>query len=62
MTRLYIYAPHTHAGVRYDPPPEGVEIEVSAQDAEFLRELGKTTPPAAPALPSLANTDDASDD
>nr|WP_308006593.1 hypothetical protein [Xanthomonas albilineans] len=62
MTRLYIYVPHTHEGVFYDPPPEGVGIDVSEPEAEFLRALGKTAPPAAPALPPLANTDDASDD
>lgn len=45
--KVRIYRPHTHAGIRYTPGPEGVELEVSKQVADFLekRELTKRPEP-----------------
>lgn len=34
--KVRIYKPHTHAGVRYEPGPEGLEIDIPAHDVEFL--------------------------
>lgn len=49
--KVRIYQPHTHAGVRHVPGPEGVEIDVSEQDRKFLDRAGITTAPhAVPAL------------
>ncbi len=62
MTSIRLISPHSHAGVRYDPPAEGVELEVSAQDAEFLHALGKTTPLAAAPPPLPEPADETSDD
>lgn len=42
--KIRIYKPHTHAGRRYTPGPEGMEIEVSKSDAAYLERAGVTTP------------------
>lgn len=34
--KVRIYKPHTHAGVRYEPGPEGLEIDIPAHDVEYL--------------------------
>ena len=47
--KVRIYKPHTHAGKRYTPGPEGVEIEVREADARFLERAGVLTAPAAAA-------------
>ena len=56
MKTIRLYHPHTHEGVAYTPPPEGVELTVNDADAAFLKALGLTTPP-----PSLVNALDADD-
>lgn len=45
--KVRIYKPHTHAGRRYTPGPEGIEIEVSKSDAAYLERAGVTTPAVA---------------
>lgn len=56
LRKVRIYRPHTHAGKRYTPDPEGVEIEVNAADAEFLEAIGATRRPGAPAeVPTAAS-------
>ena len=59
--KIRIYKPHTHAGRRYTPGPEGIEIEVSKSDAAYLERAGITVPAvaaegtgAAKALPAAA--------
>lgn len=52
--KVRIYKPHTHAGKRYTPGPEGVEIEVGQADVDFLRNTGVMTPPEAAATPATA--------
>ena len=47
MKTIRLYHPHTHEGVAYDPPPEGVALTVSDVDAALLDAWGLTTPPAA---------------
>ena len=47
MNTIRLYHPHTHEGVAYTPPPEGVELTVNDADAAFLKALGLTTPPPA---------------
>ena len=39
--KVRIYAPHTHAGKRYVPGPEGIEVDVSDADAKWLKENTK---------------------
>ncbi|HIY72253.1 MAG TPA: hypothetical protein H9827_12400 [Candidatus Luteimonas excrementigallinarum] len=45
--KIRIYKPHTHAGRRYTPGPEGMEIEVSKSDAAYLERAGITVPAVA---------------
>ncbi|MEN1942656.1 hypothetical protein WCE55_02190 [Luteimonas sp. MJ293] len=45
--KVRIYQPHTHAGKRYTPDAEGIEIEVSKTDAAFLKQAGVTVPTTA---------------
>ena len=45
MKTITLYHPHTHAGIAYDPPPEGVELTVNDADAAVLDAWGLTTPP-----------------
>ncbi len=61
--KVRIYQPHTHAGVAYAPGPEGIEIDVSATDAAFLKQLGKLARPhvAAPAAGKMPRFFAASD-
>ena len=47
MKTIRLYHPHTHEGVAYDPPPEGVALTVSDVDAALLDAWGLTTPPPA---------------
>lgn len=50
MKTLRLYHPHTHEGIAYDPPPEGIELNVNDADAAMLEAWGLTRPP-----PALAN-------
>lgn len=59
--KIRIYKPHTHAGRRYNPGAEGIEIEVSESDAAYLKQAGVTTPAVATeggegAAPAAAGT------
>lgn len=56
MKTIRIYHPHTHEGVAYTPPPEGVELTVNDADAAFLKALGLTTPPPALVDAPVAST------
>lgn len=56
MNTIRIYHPHTHEGVAYTPPPEGVELTVNDADAAFLKALGLTTPPPALVDAPVAST------
>lgn len=38
--KVRIYHPHTHAGETLQPGPEGIELDVSPQDAEFMKDAG----------------------
>lgn len=48
MKTISLYRPHTHAGVAYDPPPEGIALTVSDADAALLDAWGLTSRPNAP--------------
>lgn len=55
LRKVRIFKPHTHAGKRYTPGPEGVEIEVNEADAKFLDSIGITKRAEAPAeVPTAA--------
>ena len=56
MNTIRLYHPHTHEGVAYRPPPEGVELTVNDADAAFLKALGLTTPPPALVDAPVAST------
>lgn len=43
--KVRIFKPHTHAGVKHEPGPEGKEIEVSPAAAAWLKEQGLTERP-----------------
>jgi hypothetical protein len=43
--KVRIYTPHTHAGKKYEPGPDGMDIEVPEHDAKFLEGIGATKPP-----------------
>lgn len=47
MKTIRLYHPHTHEGIAYDPPPEGIELSVNDADAAVLEAWGLTTPPPA---------------
>ena len=47
MKTIRLYHPHTHEGIAYDPPPEGIELTVNDADAAVLEAWGLTTPPPA---------------
>ena len=47
MKTIRLYHPHTHEGIAYDPPPEGLELSVNDADAAVLEAWGLTTPPPA---------------
>ena len=50
MKTIRLYHPHTHEGIAYDPPPEGIALTVNDADAAVLEVWGLTTPP-----PTLAD-------
>jgi hypothetical protein len=56
MNTIRLYHPHTHEGVAYTPPPEGVELTVNDADAAFLKALGLTTPPPSLVDAPVAST------
>lgn len=60
MKKIRLYHPHTHEGIAYDPPPEGIELTVNDADAAVLEAWGLTTPP--PALPDAPTASDAAAD
>ena len=45
MKTIRLYHPHTHEGIAYDPPPEGIELSVNDADAAVLEAWGLTKPP-----------------
>ncbi len=55
MKTITLYHPHTHEGVAYTPPLDGIELKVNDTDAAFLDALGLTTPP--PSLDDDARVD-----
>lgn len=57
MKTIRLYHPHTHEGIAYDPPPEGIALNVNDADAELLEAWGLTTPP--PALTDAPTASDA---
>lgn len=57
MKTIRLYHPHTHEGIAYDPPPEGIELSVNDADAAVLEGWGLTTPP--PALTDAPTASDA---
>jgi hypothetical protein len=54
MKTIRLYHPHTHEGIAYDPPPEGIELSVNDADAAVLKAWGLNTPP--PALADASTT------
>ncbi len=60
MKTITLYHPHTHEGVAYTPPLDGIELKVNDADAAFLDALGLTTPPPLDAERAPA-THDAND-
>ena len=59
MKTIRLYQPHTHEGVAYTRPLEGIELTVNDADAAFLQALGLTTP--TPALEDTPARDSAVD-
>ncbi|WP_448229091.1 hypothetical protein [Pseudoxanthomonas mexicana] len=59
MKTIRLYHPHTHEGIAYDPPPEGIELIVNDADAAVLEAWGLTTPPPALADATTAPAADA---
>ena len=59
MKTIRLYHPHTHEGIAYDPPPEGLELIVNDADAAVLEAWGLTTPPPALADATTAPAADA---
>jgi hypothetical protein len=59
MKTLRLYHPHTHEGIAYDPPPEGIELSVNDADAAVLEAWGLTRPP--PVLADASTTVPAAD-
>lgn len=60
MKTIRLYHPHTHEGIAYDPPPEGLELSVNDADAAVLEAWGLTTPPPGLAEAPTASVADAS--
>lgn len=54
--KVRIYQPHTHAGKRLQPGPDGIEIEVTEPEAKFLESAGVTKRPQAIAEVPVAAT------
>ena len=44
-TTIRVFTPGTHAGKRYAPGPDGIELTVSASQAKALRDRGADKPP-----------------
>lgn len=59
MKTIRLHHPHTHEGVTYDPPPEGIALTVNDADATLLDAWGLTTPPPALADASTPPATDA---
>ncbi|MCM8599815.1 MAG: hypothetical protein NFW04_14360 [Candidatus Accumulibacter sp.] len=59
MKTIRLYHPHTHEGIAYDPPPEGIPLTVNDADAAVLEAWGLTTPPPALVDASSSPTADA---
>jgi hypothetical protein len=59
MKTIRLYHPHTHEGITYDPPPEGIELSVNDADAAVLEAWGLTTPPPVIADATTAPAADA---
>lgn len=59
MKTIRLYHPHTHEGIAYDPPPEGLPLTVNDADAAVLEAWGLTTPPPALAEASIPPAADA---
>jgi hypothetical protein len=59
MKTIRLYHPHTHEGIAYDPPPEGIELSVNDADAAVLETWGLTTPPPVIADATTAPATDA---
>lgn len=58
MKTIRLYHPHTHEGVAFNPPPEGLELTVNDADAALLDAWGLTTPPPTiPETSTLSITD-----
>ena len=55
--KIRIFKPHTHAGKRYEPGPEGVELDVNEHDAKFIRDRGLHERPK-PDLPAATTPTD----
>lgn len=43
--KVRIYKPHTHAGMRYEPGPDGMDIEVDEASAKFITTVGADKAP-----------------
>lgn len=56
--KLTVYTPGSHRGQRYNPGPEGIELDVTEDQAAFLHRQGATTRPGsakpAEAAPEVA--------
>ena len=59
MKTIRLYHPHTHEGLAYDPPSEGIALTVNDADAALLEAWGLTTPPPALADASIPPAADA---
>ena len=59
MKTIRLYHPHTHEGVAFNPPPEGLELTVNDADAALLDAWGLTTPTPMLADVSTPSTSDA---
>ncbi len=59
MKTIRLYHPHTHEGIAYDPPPEGIELSFNDADAAVLEAWGLTTPPPVIADATTAPAGDA---
>lgn len=59
MNTIRLYHPHTHEGIAYDPPPEGIELSVNDADAAVLEAWRLTTPPPVIADATTASAADA---
>lgn len=47
--KVRLYKPHTHDGLQFTPPPEGMDVDLPADAVRWLREntAALTAPPAA---------------